>query len=103
MRLLQLHCDFIEYEPVEKEIKSAEEIKSRAKVRLEDLVVAFIAVEDRDDESVARAAAVEIAKYMGTVKSSRLLVYPYAHLSSDLAAPDAAASLIRAVENFAKE
>lgn len=103
MRLLQLHSDFIEYEPVEKEIKSAEEIKSRAKVRLEDLVVAFIAVETGDDESVARAAAGEITKYMSTVKSSRLLVYPYSHLSSDLASPDVAASLIRAVENFAKE
>lgn len=103
MRLLQLHSDFIEYEPIEKEIKSAEEISSKAKVRLEDLVVAFVAVEAGDDESVARAAAGEIKKYADTVKASRLLVYPYAHLSSDLAAPDAAAGIIRKVESFARE
>jgi len=53
MRLLQLHSDFIEYEPVEKEIRDAEELGSRAKVRFDDLVVAFVAVEIGDDESVA--------------------------------------------------
>jgi threonyl-tRNA synthetase len=103
MRLLQLHSDFIEYEPIEKEIKSAEEIVSKQKVRFEDLVVVFIAVESGDDESVAKEAAVEIKKYMETVKCGRLLVYPYAHLSSDLAAPDVAAGVVKAVERFAKE
>lgn len=103
MRLLQLHSDFIEYEPVEKEIKSAEDIASKQKVRFEDLVVAFVAVEAGDDESVAKEAAVEIKKYMDTVKCPRLLVYPYAHLSSDLAPPNAAADIIGAVEKFAKE
>jgi threonyl-tRNA synthetase len=103
MRLLQLHSDFIEYEPIEKEIRDAEEIASKSRVRLEDLVVAFVAVESGDDESVARAAVDEIKKYLDTVKSSKLLVYPYAHLSSDLAPPVAAANLIRSVEDFAKE
>jgi threonyl-tRNA synthetase len=103
MRLLQLHSDFIEYEPIEKEIKSAEEIESKQKVRLDDLVVAFVAVESGDDEAVAREAAGEIKKYMDTVKCPRLLVYPYAHLSSDLASPDVASDVIMAVEKFAKE
>jgi threonyl-tRNA synthetase len=103
MRLLQLHSDFIEYEPIAKEIRDAEEIKSKAKVRLEDLVVAFVAVESADDENVAREAAGEIAKYLATVKCSRLLVYPYAHLSSDLAAPGVAAGLVRSVEAAARE
>ncbi len=103
MRLLQLHSDFIEYEPIAKEIRDAEEIKSKAKVRLEDLVVAFVAVESADDESVAREAAGEITKYLATVKCNRLLVYPYAHLSSDLAPPGVAAGLVRSVEAAAKE
>lgn len=103
MRLLQLHSDFIEYEPIEKEIRDAEEISSKSKVKLEDLVVAFVAVESGDDESVAKAAVDEIKKYLDTVKSSRLLVYPYAHLSSDLAPPSVAAGIIKSVESFAKE
>jgi threonyl-tRNA synthetase len=103
MRLLQLHSDFIEYEPIEKEIRGAEEISSKSKVRLEDLVVTFVAVESGDDESVAKAAVDEIKKYLDMVKSGRLLVYPYAHLSSDLAPPSVAAGIIKSVESFAKE
>src|SRR3712207_3182155 len=102
MRLLQLHSDFIEYEPIEKEIRDAEEIVSKSNIRLEDLVVAFIAVENRDDESVAKIAVDEIKKYLDMVKSSRILIYPYAHLSSDLAPPTLAIDIIKSVESFAK-
>src|ERR671916_2982285 len=102
MRLLQLHSDFIEYEPIEKEIRDAEEIVSRSNIRLEDLVVAFVAVENRDDESVAKTAVDEIKKYLDTVKSSRLLIYPYAHLSSALPPPAVAIDIIKSVESFAK-
>jgi len=53
MRILQLHCDNIEFTPVKKEIKSAEEIEPIAK-KLEEVVVAFIAVEEGDNSSVAK-------------------------------------------------
>src|SRR6476469_4716428 len=103
MRLLQLHSDFIEYEPVAREIKDSEDNVSKSKVRLEDLVVVLIAIENDDDESVASIAAGEIKKYLDTVKSKRLLIYPYAHLSSNLAAPATAVGIIKAVENIARE
>ncbi|MFZ0514461.1 MAG: threonyl-tRNA synthetase editing domain-containing protein, partial [Candidatus Nitrosopolaris sp.] len=79
MRLLQLHSDFVEYQPIAKEIKEAEENASKSKVRLEELVVTFVAVENGDDESLATAAVNEIGNYLATVKSKRLLIYPYAH------------------------
>jgi len=44
MRILQLHCDSIEYTPTKKEISSAEEIEPSSK-KLEEVVVAFVAVE----------------------------------------------------------
>jgi threonyl-tRNA synthetase len=103
MQLLQLHSDFIEYEPIQKEIRDAEDVILKSKVRIEDLVVAFVAVENRDDESIAKMAAVEIKKYLDMVKSTRLLIYPYAHLSSDLAPPTAAIDIIKSLESFAKE
>src|SRR5918997_1150298 len=102
MRLLQLHSDFIEYEPIQKEIRDAEDIISKSKIRLEDLVVAFVAVENRDDESTAKMAADDIKKYLDMVKSTRLLIYPYAHLSSDLAPPTVAIDIIKSLESFAK-
>jgi threonyl-tRNA synthetase len=103
MRLLHLHSDFIEYEPIAKEIKDAEENISGSKVRFEDLVVTFIAVEHGDDESIAKAAVDEIKKYLDTVKSKKILIYPYAHLSSDLASPKYAYELLKLTERMAKD
>jgi threonyl-tRNA synthetase len=103
MRLLHLHSDFIEYEPKSKEIKDAEENISGSKVRFEDLVVTFIAVEHGDDESIAKAAVDEIKKYLDTVKSKKILIYPYAHLSSDLASPKYAYELLKLIERMAKD
>jgi threonyl-tRNA synthetase len=103
MRLLHLHSDFIEYEPISKEIKDAEENISRSKVRFEDLVVTFIAVEHADDESIAKAAVDEIKKYLDTVKSKKILIYPYSHLSSDLASPKYAYELLKLTERMAKD
>jgi threonyl-tRNA synthetase len=103
MRLLQLHSDFIEYEPISKEIKDAEENVSKTIVRLEDLVVTLIAIEVNDDKDIVNNAVNEIKKYMDTVKSRRLLIYPYAHLSSCLASPAVAAEIIKLVEQISKE
>jgi threonyl-tRNA synthetase len=103
MRMLNLHSDFIEYEPISKEINDAEENISGSKIRFEDLVVTFIAVERGDDESIAKAAVDEIKKYLDTVKSERLLIYPYAHLSSDLASAKYAYELLKLTERMAKD
>jgi threonyl-tRNA synthetase len=102
MRILNLHSDFIEYEPISKEINDAEENISGSKIRFEDLVVTLIAVEYGDDESIAKAAVDEIKKYLDTVKSERLLIYPYAHLSSDLASAKYAYELLKLTERMAK-
>jgi len=55
MRILQLHSNFIEYEPVEKEIPAAE-ICEKKRSRLEELVVLFVAMEEGDDEALVRKA-----------------------------------------------
>ena len=103
MRLLQLHSDFVEYQPIAKEIREAEENVSSSKVRFEDLVVSLVAIENGDDENLARIAVNEIETYLVTVKSKRLLIYPYAHLTSELALPERALEVILSIEKFAKE
>ncbi len=80
VRILQLHCDYIEYTPTKKEISSAEEITPETK-RFDEVVVAFIAVEEGDDSSVAKKAMNEITDSMKKVGCKKLLLYPYAHLS----------------------
>jgi len=94
VRILQLHCDNIEYTPTKKEISSAEEITPEIK-RFDEVVVAFIAVEEGDDSSVAKKAMNEITDSMKKVGCKKLLLYPYAHLSSKLASPTTALSILK--------
>ena len=102
MRILQLHCDSIEYTPTKKEIKSAEDIIPETK-KLEEVVVAFISVEEGDDSSVALNAISQIKYSMDKIGCKKLLLYPYAHLSSNLAAPSTALSLLKEMESSASE
>jgi len=102
MRILQLHCDFIEYLPIKKEIESAEQLRE-PKTRLEEVVVAFIAVENGDNDSVGTQAIDEIKESMKNIGCKKLLLYPYAHLSSDLAHPNTALGIFKKMENLAKD
>ncbi|HJU13301.1 MAG TPA: threonine--tRNA ligase [Candidatus Nitrosotalea sp.] len=97
MRILQLHCDYIEFTPIKKEIKSAEEIEPKPE-HLDEVVVAFVAVEDVDNSEVAKKAILEISESMKKVGCKKLVLYPYAHLSSKLAAPSTALSLLKEME-----
>ena len=103
MRILQLHCDHIEYTPTKKEIKSAEDIEDPHTTRLEELVVVFVAIEDGDDSSVAQNAISQIKTSMEKIGCKKLLLYPYAHLSSNLAKPSTAMSLLKEMEDGASE
>ncbi len=103
MRILQLHCDSIEFTPTKKEIKNAEENISKETVRLEELVVAFVAVEKGDDSPIAKDAISQIKNSMEKIGCKKLLLYPYAHLSSNLASPGIALSLLKEMESLASD
>ena len=103
MRILQLHCDSIEYTPTKKEIKSAEDIDNPQTQKLEELVVVFVAMEDGDDSSVAQNAISQIKNSMEKIGCKKLLLYPYAHLSSNLAKPSVAIALLKEMESSASE
>jgi len=103
MRILQLHCDSIEYTPTKKEIRSAEDLDDPQTQKLEELVVAFVAMEEGDDSSVAQNAISQIKNSMEKIGCKKLLLYPYAHLSSNLAKPSVAISLLKEMEDGASE
>lgn len=102
MRILQLHSNYIEYKPIQKEIEMAEEAEKKER-RLEEIVVLFTAVEEGDSEASAKQAIEEISGVLKQLKTRRILIYPYAHLSSNLAKPTAALKVIKAMERHAKE
>ena len=98
MRILQLHCDSIKYTPTKKEISVAEDIEPKT-VQLNELVVCFVAIEKNDDESIAHNAISQIQDSMKKIGSKKLLLYPYAHLSANLASPRTALSILTHMQN----
>jgi len=102
VRILQLHCNNIEYTPTKKEISSAEDISPETK-HLEEVVVTFIAVEEGDDKAVAKKAMDQIKESMNKIGCKKLLLYPYAHLSSKLASPSSALHVLNEMENLGSE
>ena len=99
MRILHLHCDYAEYTPTKKEISAAEDIQPET-VRLKEVLVAFVAVEKGDDESVAAKAISQIKVVLERLDCKHLLLYPYAHLSSDLAPARIALDVIKKMDEY---
>jgi threonyl-tRNA synthetase len=96
-----MHADFIEYRPVKKEISVAEEASTDT-VRQENLVVLFTAVESGDDSELARKAITDAKGFLASLGTNRLMIYPFAHLSQDLAKPSDALHVLVEMEKEAK-
>lgn len=103
MRILQLHSNYIKYKPIQKEIDLAEEIEREEERRIEEVVVLFTAIEEGDNETTAKQAIREVRAFLGKLKVNKILIYPYAHLSSNLAKPASALKVVKAMEKYAKE
>ena len=101
MRILQLHCDNIEYTPTAKENTLAEDIQDKSTQHIDNLVVAFAAVEKGDNQETAQEAISQITVSMKRIGCTRLLLYPYAHLSSELARPKEALDVLIHMEKTA--
>ncbi len=102
MRILQLHSNFIVYKPIEKEIAIAEEAEKK-ETRIEEVVVLFTAIEEGDNVALAQKAINDLRAFLGKQKTNRVLIYPFAHLSSNLSNPSEALKIINAMEAYAKE
>jgi threonyl-tRNA synthetase len=101
MRILQLHVNYVEYEPIKKEIAEAEECEKK-KYKLEDALLLLTCVEKNDNESVCQKAVDDAKDFMSKMKINKLLIYPFAHLSSDVAKPDDALKIVKKMEDYAK-
>jgi threonyl-tRNA synthetase len=102
MKILQLHVDHIEYRPVKKELASAEEITDLGPVREGDLLVLFVAVEPGDNKSIAETAIADAKKFADNLKVRGIMIYPFAHLSQNLARPTEAFIVLKDMEQYAK-
>ncbi|MGB4279585.1 MAG: threonyl-tRNA synthetase editing domain-containing protein, partial [Methanoculleus sp.] len=104
MRLLLIHSDHIEYE-ARKKTKAAEE-DAVLKDGLDEALAVFCAVESLDEENIddaVRQAVEEIVNTARQLGTTNIMIYPYAHLSSDLASPEVAVSALRDIEEALRE
>lgn len=107
MKLLFIHADFMEYE-VTAPIKGlAEEVTDDKKhVRVDEVLTVFTTVEKYDEvnpEAVVDKVVTEIIAVASKVNTTRILLYPYAHLSSELAAPENANRISKMIETKLRE
>jgi threonyl-tRNA synthetase len=104
MKILLLHSDFIEWEPKKKAVPMAEDAPHEKK-KVEEALVVFTAVEKEDghdEEKVVQKAAKDILDVFNQVKAKTIVLYPYAHLSSDLAQPSVALKILKEMEKSLK-
>ncbi len=102
MRLLFIHSDFLEFEPVSRAIEGAEEVEKTGK-RVEDCLVVFLAVEEGDGPGIGEAAAGEIRDVASRVGAERIVLYPFVHLTQEPADPDLAKTVLDDLEKRVKE
>ncbi len=102
MRLLFIHSDHLEFETTQKVNDDLAETEGVAlDGRMEDCVTVFISVESGDEadlDGVVANAATELRDVTDQLNTDRVVLYPYAHLSEDLANPDAATTVMRNLE-----
>lgn len=100
MKLLLIHSDYIEYEVKTKAIKTPENTTKKHD-RFEEALTVFTAIEKIDEKGSSQAvkhAVEEITKTADQLKVKNIMLYPYAHLSSDLAGPKKAQEILVDIE-----
>jgi len=98
LRLVFLHSDWIEFGPREKAVKVAEDTL-KEEVRVEEALVTMVTVEKGDNEEVVEKAVKDILDVFNRVKAERIVIYPWAHLSSNLASPINALEILKNLES----
>lgn len=100
MRLLMIHADRFSFRVTDKTSVAsfvAELAPGEDHAELEEALVAFVAVEKPDETAphdVVGQAVASIREIADKTGADRVMVYPYAHLSSDLARPAAATDVL---------
>ena len=104
MRILAIHAERFSYRVREPAIEKPEDITSRDGV-WNNVLVVFTTVErnDNQDQDIAVKASGEIIDILSKVKADGVIIYPYAHLSQDLAPPEIAITVLRDIERVLRE
>lgn len=107
MRLLLLHVDRFGYRVVSPASPVRDEVSDETgKFEVEEALVAFTTVErvdERNLEGSVEEAAKAVEEAARRVSTGKILIYPYAHLSSELASPAKALEALEGLKNLLAE
>jgi threonyl-tRNA synthetase len=107
MKILLLHTDYIKFKPLKKALKTIEELSEKEKEEksVKEALVVMIAVEkqDGDTKKIVGKLVENVKDVAKQVKAEKIVLYPYAHLSSDLASPDKAIEVLSEAEKELKK
>jgi threonyl-tRNA synthetase len=99
MRILSIHASRMWYHATKK-TKMAEPVDIRED-QMEECVVLFCCVEKLDEKNpghVIESARTNVMARLAQLKVNKVMIYPYAHLTSTLGSPDCALTILNGLE-----
>ena len=104
MKTLNLHCDYIKWKGLKKALKTIDEIAPNQELEnsSEECLAVLISIEKDDNSKTSKETVKSIVDIAKQVKTKNIVLYPYAHLSSNLGNPKLAIKLMSEIENSLK-
>lgn len=102
MRVLLIHSDYLKYKTKNKTPIAEEIEKEKEQGEFNEALVVFVAVEKDDEKNpagVVNNLITEIKSTNDQINAERIVLYPYAHLSSSLSSPKSAIEILKMAEN----
>ncbi len=105
MKILSLHCDYIRFKPLKKALKEPEELSEERKKEqfVKEPLVILTAVEKGDSMDSVKELVKNIEDISSQVNDRKIVLYPYAHLSSNLSSPAIAVKILEEAERELKK
>ncbi len=106
MKVLFIHAEYLRYR-VKERTPVAEDIESLGKTgNMDEPLIALISIEDKDEKSDMEKVAMKTVEAILDVSSKigvdNIALFPFAHLSENLASPDFAVSALKEIESHLK-
>lgn len=102
MKILTLHCDYIKFKALKKAVKDIEDTTDK-EGEVKECLVVLTSVEQGDNEQTVKQLVEAVEKTAKEVKTDKIVLYPYAHLSSNLAKPISALNVLQEAESQLKK
>ena len=107
MKTLNLHVDYIEWQALKKALKNVDELgkQNTEKNRVEECLVVLTAVEKNDESNkkLIETFVENTCSIADQIKTKKVVLYPYAHLSKNLGSPSDAMKILDAISERLKK